>query len=207
MARFARKSPLFSNRPNFKSIGFVRRVGFNESIASQIELLKEEGCCLIIEEVCSSRSKELKKSQLQQAIDLVDKGDELIVASLAHIGSSQVEVLTLLNDLLKKGKHFRSLDGYINTREMGEISHLLLRFFYGLTEVEKLSLKLKKQATLQYRIENGLNLGGRPKTNMAKAALVLRLRGEGCSYRSIRDQTGLALSTIGRIIVDNNAGA
>ncbi len=51
----------------------------------------------------------------------------------------------------------------------------------------------------------GGNLGGRPKTNEAKERLVLRLRDEGCSYRSIREQTGLALSTIRRIIAEQEA--
>ena len=41
------------------------------------------------------------------------------------------------------------------------------------------------------------------KTNEAKEGLVTRLRNEGCSYRSIRSQTGLALSTIRRIILDS----
>ena len=45
-------------------------------------------------------------------------------------------------------------------------------------------------------------MGGRPKTNTEQEALVVRLREEGCSYRSIRKQTGLALSTIRRIIVE-----
>ena len=39
---------------------------------------------------------------------------------------------------------------------------------------------------------------------LEKEALVLRLKEEGCSYRSIRKQTGLALSTIRRIIVEQD---
>ena len=38
--------------------------------------------------------------------------------------------------------------------------------------------------------------------DQSKEALVLRLRNEGQSYRSIREQTGLALSTIRRIILE-----
>ena len=44
------------------------------------------------------------------------------------------------------------------------------------------------------------NLGGRPKTSAKKESLVLRLRKEGESYRSIKEQTGLALATITRIV-------
>ena len=60
----------------------------------------------------------------------------------------------------------------------------------------------RTQESIDYRKETGGNLGGRPKTNNEKEGLVLRLRNEGCSYRSIRKQTGLALSTIRRIIVE-----
>ena len=37
-------------------------------------------------------------------------------------------------------------------------------------------------------------------TSEKKERLVLRLRGEGESYRSIRDQTGISVSTIQRIL-------
>ena len=35
--------------------------------------------------------------------------------------------------------------------------------------------------------------------------MVIRLRKEGCSYRSIRNQTGLGQATIRRIIVDQSS--
>ena len=60
------------------------------------------------------------------------------------------------------------------------------------------------QESIKNRRETGGNLGGRPKTNNEKENLVLRLRQEGCSYRLIRKQTGLALSTIRRIIVEKD---
>ena len=62
----------------------------------------------------------------------------------------------------------------------------------------------RTQESINHRREIGGNLGGRPKTNNEKEVLVLRLRNEGCSYRSVRKQTGLALSTIRRIIVEKD---
>ena len=47
------------------------------------------------------------------------------------------------------------------------------------------------------------SLGGRPKTSDKKEKLVIRLREDGDSYREIREQTGLGLATIRRIIADN----
>ena len=73
----------------------------------------------------------------------------------------------------------------------------------GLSEVERTLIQERTKESIAFRRETGGNLGGRPKTNEAKEGLVTRLRNEGCSYRSIRSQTGLALSTIRRIILDS----
>ena len=90
----------------------------------------------------------------------------------------------------------------INTRALGKLAPILIGLLSGLGEIERQMLIERTQESINHRKEQGGNLGGRPKTNNEKASLVLRLRNEGYSYRSIRKQTGLALSTIRRIIVD-----
>ena len=75
----------------------------------------------------------------------------------------------------------------------------------GLAEVERSLIQERTLESIQLRRSTGGNLGGRPKTKEAKECLVLRLRDEGCSYLSIREQTGLALSTIRRIIAEQEA--
>jgi len=101
--------------------------------------------------------------------------------------------------------HIRTLDGSINTRGLGRFAPGLISLLSGLAEVERSLTRERTLESIQYRKENGDSIGGRPKTNQAKEGLVLRLRKEGCSYRSIRQQTGLALSTIRRIIVEQAA--
>ena len=75
----------------------------------------------------------------------------------------------------------------------------------GLNEVEREVLRDRCLESIEHRKATGGSIGGRPRTNQAKERLVLRLRDEGCSYRSIREQTGLALSTIRRIIAEQEA--
>ena len=112
------------------------------------------------------------------------------------------QCINTLNDLQEKGIHVRTTDGMINTRALGKFAPLLIRLLAGLGEVERQMIIEKSQESVNYRKETGGNVGGRPKTNSEKESLVIRLRNEGCSYRSIRKQTGLALSTIRRIIVE-----
>ena len=67
----------------------------------------------------------------------------------------------------------------------------------GLTTI---NIVERSRESVEHRRKTGGNLGGRPKTSNKKESLVLRLRKEGESYRSIKEQTGLALATITRII-------
>ena len=71
--------------------------------------------------------------------------------------------------------------------------------------MERSLIQERTLESIQHRRETGGNLGGRPKTNQAKERLVLRLWEECCSYLSIREQTGLALYTIRRIIAEAEA--
>ena len=85
----------------------------------------------------------------------------------------------------------------MNTKAMGKMGPVLIGLLTGLNEVEREMTRDRVLESTEHRKATGGSIGGRPKTNQAKERLVLRLREEGCSYRSIREQTGLALSTIG----------
>ena len=61
----------------------------------------------------------------------------------------------------------------------------------------------RTRESVEYRRATGGNLGGRPKTAPKKEKLVLRLREEGESLRGIREQTGLAVATIRKILERN----
>ena len=73
----------------------------------------------------------------------------------------------------------------------------------GLNAVERDLITERVNASVEFRRKTGGDLGSRPKTSEKKEKYVLRLREEGESYREIREQTGLGLATIRRIIADN----
>ena len=204
MRKFQRHSTLFSDRPKYKSIGLARVSVPSQSIDAQVFALKEEGCCVVFQEFISTRYKNAQRPQLIEALKALQENDELVVAKLDRLGRTQLEVVSLLYQLHQEGKHVRTLDGLINTRELGNFANVLIGFLLGLSELERSLIQERTLESVQHRRETGGNLGGRPKTNNEKQGLVIRLRNEGCSYRSIRKQTGLALSTIRRIIVDKD---
>lgn len=185
-----------------RSIGYARVSTSHQSVDAQVSLLKAEGCSVVFHEVVSTRIKEGDRPQLQAALNALVEGDELVVAKLDRLGRDQRSVINRLHDLQERGIHIRTLDGLVNTRGLGKFAPILIGLLSGLAEVERSLIQERTLESIQHRRETGGNLGGRPKTNQAKEKLVLRLREEGCSYRSIREQTGLGLSTIRRIILD-----
>ena len=143
-----------------------------------------------------------KRPQFDAALGTLKKGDEIVFTKLDRGFRNQRQCVNTLHELQKKGIHVRTTDGMINTRALGKFAPLLIGLLSGIGEVERQRIIERTQESINYRKETGGNLGGRPKTNNEKESLVMRLRNEGCSYRSIRKQTGLALSTIRRIIVE-----
>ena len=113
-----------------------------------------------------------------------------------------MEVINRLKDLQQQGIHLKTLDGLIDTRALGKMAPLVVGLLTGLSEVERSLIQERTRESVEHR-KTGGDLSGRPKTSAKKESLVLRLRQEGESYRSIKEQTGLALATITRIVKEN----
>ena len=186
-----------------KIIGYSRVSTGEQTTDSQVTALKEAGCEVVFEETISSRKAEKDRPQLQAALTALRSGDELVLTKLDRLGRSQVEVVNRLHELQAQGIHVRTLDGLVNTAGLGQFAPILIGLLSGLAEVERSIIKERTRESVEYRRQIGGNLGGRPKTPPKKEKLVLRLREEGESLRGIREQTGLAVATIRKILERN----
>ena len=188
-----------------KIIGYARvssRTG-TQSTNSQVSALKEAGANIVYEEKISTRKDEKERPQLQAALKALRSTDTLLCTTLSRIGRTQREVINRLHDLQAEGIHVRTLDGFVNTEAMGKFAPVLIGLLTGLNEVERTLANERSLESIAYRRSNGGNLGGRPKTSPKKEKLVVRLREEGESLRGIRDQTGLAVATVRKILERN----
>jgi len=201
--KFKREKPLFRGRYKYKCIGYARQSANNQiSIGAQFEELKKAGCVVVFQETVSSADK--SRPQFEAALGTLEEGDEIVFTKLDRGFRNQRQCINTLYDLQERGVHVRTTDGMINTRALGKFAPIAIGLLSGIGEVERQMVSERMQESINHRREIGGNLGGRPKTNNEKEDLVLRMREEGCSYRSIRKQTGLALSTIRRIIVEQD---
>ena len=186
-----------------KIIGYSRVSTGGQTTDTQVAALKEAGCEVVFEETVSSRKAENDRPQLQAALTALRSGDELVITKLDRLGRSQVEVVNRLHELQAQGINVRTLDGLVNTAGLGQFAPILIGLLSGLAEVERSLIQERTRESVELRRKTGGNLGGRPKTAPKKEKLVMRLREEGESLRGIREQTGLAVATI-RKILDRN---
>ena len=200
--KFIRKKLLSEKKSDKKLIGYARAIDNEiDYLNQQIYNLNIAGCNSIFSEIISLSAE--KKPELQNAFDALSPGDILIIDKLDRAFNSKNDCIRGLNILLKQGIDLKILSSNFSSSEIYEPFPLILKILLELENLEKDITDERKIEMLKNRKIIGLNLGGRPKISKIKETLVLRLRSEGYSYRTIRSQTGVALSTIRRIILDS----
>lgn len=200
--KFKRKILLLSEKnKNSKAIGYARASQNEyEYLEEQIKILKEEGCSFVFSEFISLE--EEIKPEFNKAINCLSKGDQLIITQLDRAFKNKKECLRTINKLINKDIKLRTLTGFFAANESPKANSSIFKILCELDNLEDKSLGERKKEQLLRRKLSGNNLGGRPKISPLKESLVIRLRNEGYSYRSIRSQTGIALSTIRRVILE-----
>ncbi len=200
--KFIRKKLLSEKKSDKKLIGYARAIDDEiDYLNKQIYDLNNFGCNSIFSEIISVSAE--KKPELQNTFNALSPGDVLILDKLDRAFKSKNDCLNGLNILLQKGIDLKILSSNFSSSEGYEPFILILKVLLELENLEKDISDENKRERLKNRKVIGLNLGGRPKISKIKETLVLRLRHEGYSYRTIRSQTGVALSTIRRIILDS----
>ena len=201
--KFHRKKLLISEKNKLRtSVGYARAIdGEVDYLNKQINHLKKYGCKIIFSEIVSVNNDD--KPQLRKAFESLSRGDQFVVCKLDRAFKSKDECIKIINQLLDKGINLKTLSGNLETNMSNELLRSIFQVLLELDNLELNFLSEKKVETLQNRKIVAGNLGGRPKISPLKEDLVIRLRNDGFSYRSIRTQTGIALSTIRRILVEN----
>lgn len=179
-------------------IGYARVSTKKQDEAAQIAELERAGCERIFHERMSTK---LDRPEFLKCIDALTEGDTLVITKLDRLGRTQHQVITCLHDLQTRGVHVVTLDGLINTEALGKMAPLVVGLLTGLAEVERNLINERTQASIEYRRENGGNLGGRPKAyTPEQAEMVIRMRKDGASYRTISRTMRIGVATVKRII-------
>ncbi|EPV0654742.1 recombinase family protein (plasmid) [Klebsiella quasipneumoniae subsp. similipneumoniae] len=120
-------------------IGYARKSTHLQDVAHQVDELTKAGCEQIYQDQTSrSGPKRDKKGalELENCLKALREGDTLVVWALDRLGGSLGQVITLLDDLKKRGITFIAIKDRIDTNA-GTVAKLAMRqpfvLFKGLT--------------------------------------------------------------------------
>ncbi len=175
-------------------IGYARVSTRDQNLDLQIEALTKAECQKIFDDKISGSRAE--RPGLAKALEMLRKGDTLVVWKLDRLGRSVKNLVDLVGELHKKGVQFKSLTDAIDT---GTPSG---RFFFhvmaSLAEMERELTVERTRAGLEIARQLG-RLGGRKRQMTdSKIKSAKKLLASGVPPRDVAKNLGVSVPTLYR---------
>lgn len=150
--------------------GYVRVSTLEQNPSLQLDALKAAGCDEIITDEISGKS--ANRPGLNDLLNKLRVGDELLVWRLDRLGRSLQNLIELINDFDSKGIKFKSLTENIDTSTNN--GRLIFNIFASLAEFERNLIRERTIAGLSAARARG-RLGGRPNADKSKIDAAVQL--------------------------------
>ncbi len=181
-------------------IGYARISSSSQDLDIQKAKLSEAGCEVIRAETGSGASRE-GRTELQDILEFLREGDELVVHRLDRLGRSTRDVLNLVHELDARGASLRVLEPEVTTA--GGLGRMVVTVLGMVADMELKFIRDRQRAGIEAARERGVYKGRRrqvdverirqlaaenvPKARIARDLKVSRmtvyraLKGEGAS--------------------------
>ena len=177
-------------------IGYARVSTIEQNIRLQKDALLKAGCERIYEDKASGIKS--KRLGLNTTLEMLRKGDTLIVWKLDRLGRSLKNLIELISDLNRKGIHFKSLTDSIDTNTISG------RFFFhimaSLSEMERELIVERTRAGLEAARKMGRIGGRKRKMTDKKIISAKKLLSNGILPKDVADNLGVSIATLYRWI-------
>ncbi|TBZ75218.1 recombinase family protein [Rhizobium leguminosarum] len=180
-------------------IGYARTSTAEQEAGLQAQLrdLGATGCTKVFSEQVSSVA---ERQQLKAAMEFVREGDTLCVTKLDRLARSTAHLLSLVDQLEKKGVALRILDfggGEVDTKSPS--GKMLLTVFAAMAEFERSIMLVRQREGIAAAMEAG-KYRGRAPTARRKEKEVRALKAAGTGASEIARQLGIGRASVYRIL-------
>src|SRR5438309_578071 len=159
------------------TFGYARVSTDGQSLTAQLAELKSASCEKIFQEKMSGARSDRK--QLARLMDVLAKGDVLVVTRLDRLARSTRDLLNLLGTIAEKGAGFKSLrDTWADTTTAH--GRLMLTVLGGLAEFERELIRTRHGEGRERAKARGVMLGRKPTltSHQKREAIARREAGE-----------------------------
>ena len=177
------------------NIGYARVSTGEQNLDLQKDALHDAMCTQIFEDHISGAKQE--RPGLRQALAFLREGDTLVVWRLDRLGRSLKHLIEIIEELSKRGIHFKSLMESIETASPA--GKLIFHIFSSLAEFERSLISERTMAGLRSARARG-RTGGRPPAwtpQKIKTAQTL-LKAKNIPVSEICKTVGVGRSTLYR---------
>lgn len=151
------------------------------------------------------------RPQLQAMLDYVRYGDTVVVHSLDRLARSLEDLISIINQLNKKGVSFKSIkdnltfDGVNNS----PMDKFFLHILGAVSELERALIRERQKEGIAKAKQRGVYKGRKPtlttdKINLIEQRLAQKEKDlesyKSISYQSIADEIGVSLATLNRYL-------
>lgn len=140
--------------------GYARVSTEDQTTAGQIEALEAAGCDQIFSDNGISGST-TSRPELDELLQIIAEGDELVVWRLDRLGRSMQHVVTLVSELGERGVQFRSLTENLDTTTAS--GELIFHIFASLAHFERRLISERTKQGMKAAKCRGTHVG-RPRS-------------------------------------------
>jgi DNA invertase Pin-like site-specific DNA recombinase len=175
-------------------VGYARVSTQDQNLELQLTALKKSGCEKVYQDQISGTKN--NRPGLQLALEVLRKGDTLVVWKLDRLGRSVKSLVDLINNLYKEEIHFKSITDNVDTSTPSG------RFFFHImasfAQMERELVVERTRAGLAAAKVQGRVGGRKRKMTQSKLEAAKKLLKLGTSPKEIARNLGVSIPTLYR---------
>lgn len=180
------------------SIGYARVSTLEQNADLQHAALRAAGCDRIFTDQGVSGTR-ASRPELDKLLDHLRDGDEVVVWKLDRLGRNTRNLLTLIDELDRRGVHFRSVTEGISTT--GPMGRAMLTVMSAFAQLERDQLAERTRAGMAAAADHGRKAGRREVTaSHAKVRRASALKAQGLAPADIGKIIGASRATVYRYL-------
>lgn len=178
--------------------GYARVSTTDQHTGTQFEALRRAGVeedRIVTDHASGTRE---DRPGLTKLLDDLHEGDVLTVWKLDRLGRSVSHLVSVVDELGRRGVEFRSLTEALDTTTPG--GRLLFHVIAAVAQFERELIVERTRAALAVAKAQNRQLGRPSKVNEDQFRLIHQMAAAGTSHSTIARSTGLSKAVVGRVL-------
>ena len=175
-------------------LGYARVSTNQQKLEIQIEALKAQGVREDRIKSDKASGKDTDRPGLEELLNRAEDGDEVLVTKLDRLGRNTLDMITIVEQLHKRGVSVTFLDDNLSTA--GDIGYMLITILSAVAQAERARILERTNEGRQAAMDKGVQFGRRPHRGSDKALSMIR---KGAAAKEVMEATGISRATYFRL--------